>query len=122
MMLDDLQVRPAIERSAQLVKRRWTQAIATNLAIGLQITLITMPLIAVIAVVAAFSPASAVIIGTFCCCGLIAVGTATQVVVDVAVFKFAEDGQGHGPFSADELQHRFRSSDRPRRPRAGEFG
>ena len=105
----------AVKRSATLFRQRWGEQLVGNGSISVALGLVAMPLVVVCAILAAASPALAVVIGVLGFGTLLAAGAALSGIFNAALYRYAVSGEVNGPFSESDFQQAFR----PRRGRAG---
>jgi hypothetical protein len=108
LALEDATVRGAIRRSASTFKAKWGESVVAQGTIGLAVMLASIPLIVVGGVLAAVAlplgiAALVLVIGA-----VVLVSSALDAVVDVALYRYALDGEVLGAFSAADLAGSYR--------------
>ena len=101
-----------IKRSASIFKERWGEQMTGNVAIGLAIFLLGLPILAVAVLVGTISMPLGLVVGVLAVGALVSVGTAVSGVFQAALYRFATTGQSGGAFAATDLQHSFRARKR----------
>jgi hypothetical protein len=101
-----------VKRSASIFKQRWGEQMTGNVAIGVAMFLLGLPIIAVAVLVGTISVPLGVVIGVLAVGALIAVGTAVSGVFQAALYRYATTGESGGGFAATDLQQSFRSRKR----------
>jgi hypothetical protein len=97
-----------IKRSASIFKQRWGEQMTGNVAIGLAMFLLGLPIILVAVLLGMLSMPLGLVVGVLAVGVLIAVGTAVSGVFQAALYRFATTGQSSGAFSSTDLQRSFR--------------
>jgi uncharacterized protein DUF6159 len=97
-----------IKRSASIFRQRWGEQMTGNVAIGLAIFLIGLPVLVIAGLVAAVAMPVGIVIGVLAIGALIAVGTAVSGVFQAALYRYATTGESGGAFDASDLQSSFR--------------
>ncbi|HEX2025637.1 MAG TPA: DUF6159 family protein [Actinomycetota bacterium] len=97
-----------IKRSASIFKQRWGEQMTGNVAIGLAMFLIGLPVLVIAGLVASVAMPVGVAIGILAIGALIAFGTAVSGVFQAALYRYATTGESAGAFHAADLQSSFR--------------
>ena len=97
-----------IKRSASMFRQRWGEQMTANVAIGLAMVLLAIP-VALVAVLlgVAWLPLG-LVVGTIAIGTLVALGTAVTGVFQAALYRYATTGESGGSFDANDLQSSFR--------------
>ncbi len=108
LLFEPLPVGASIKRSAQIFRERWGEQFTGNATIGVAIFVISLPILAVGALLfAAWAPVG--IAFTVLALGaLMAVGAACSGVFNAALYRYATTGDASGAFSEDDLNGSFR--------------
>ena len=97
-----------IKRSASIFKQRWGEQMTGNVAIGLAMFLLGLPVILVAVLVGIISMPLGIVVGVVAIGALVAVGTAVSGVFQAALYRYAITGASGGAFDASDLQGSFR--------------
>ena len=97
-----------IKRSASIFKQRWGEQMTGNVAIGLALFLLGLPVILVAVLVGLVSMPLGIVVGVLAVGALVAIGTAVSGVFQAALYRYATSGGDSGTFSAEDLQESFR--------------
>jgi hypothetical protein len=97
-----------IKRSASIFRQRWGEQMTGNVAIGLAVFLIGLPVLVVAGLVAAVAMPVGIVIGVLAIGALIAVGTAVSGVFQAALYRYATTGAAGGAFDAADREWSFR--------------
>jgi hypothetical protein len=116
--LEDLGVRDSIRRSASTFKAKWGESVVAQGTVGLAVLLVALPAsLVAVALLAASVPvgivAIVIVVGS-----MMVVSGALDAVVDVALYRYAVDGEVLGAFTRADLD----SSYRPKGKRRGLLG
>jgi hypothetical protein len=101
-----------IKRSASIFKQRWGEQFTGNVAIGLAMFLLGLPIIALVVLLGIVSMSLGLVVGVVAIATLIAVGTALTGVFQAALYRYATTGEAGGPFAPEDLQSSFRPRER----------
>jgi hypothetical protein len=108
LAMEDLSVTDTIKRSASVFKAKWGETMVAQGTVGLAVFLVALPIVLVSAVLMAVSApigATLLVLSVF---GLIIVSGALDAVVDVALYRYAVDGEVLGAFTAADLEASFK--------------
>jgi hypothetical protein len=108
LALEDVPVGGAIRRSAATFKAKWGESVVAQGSVGLAVLLAALPVCAIVALLLAIAPPVGIAAGVVLIGGLILVSGALDAVVDVALYRYAVDGEVLGAFSAADLDASFR--------------
>jgi Family of unknown function (DUF6159) len=97
-----------IKRSASIFRQRWGEQMTGNVALGLAIFLVSIPLILVAVLIGTVSMPVGVVFGVLAIGAVVAVGTAVSGVFQAALYRFATTGEASGAFAPSDLQQSFR--------------
>ncbi len=97
-----------IKRSASIFKERWGEQMTGNVAIGLALFLLALPILLVAGLLVAVSLPLGIVVGVLAIGALVAVGTAVSGVFQAALYRYATTGGASGAFSTADLQESFR--------------
>jgi Family of unknown function (DUF6159) len=97
-----------IKRSASIFKQRWGEQMTGNVAIGLAVFLLGLPVILIAVLVGIVSMPVGIVVGVLAIGALVAVGTAVSGVFQAALYRYATTGASGGAFDATDLQDSFR--------------
>jgi hypothetical protein len=79
-----------------------------NVAIGLAVFLLGLPVILIAVLVGIVSMPVGIVVGVLAIGALVAVGTAVSGVFQAALYRYATTGASGGAFDATDLQDSFR--------------
>jgi Family of unknown function (DUF6159) len=97
-----------VKRSASLFKQRWGEQFTGNVAIGLVLFLVAIPIVLVAVLIGYLSIPVGVVVGVLSIGALIAVGSALTGVFQAALYRYATTGEAGGAFATTDLQQSFR--------------
>jgi Family of unknown function (DUF6159) len=97
-----------IKRSASIFQQRWGEQMTGNVAIGLAIFLLSVPIILVALLVGIVSMPVGLVLGVLAIGAVVAVGTAVTGVFQAALYRYATTGEASGGFAPADLQQSFR--------------
>ena len=97
-----------VKRSASIFRERWGEQMTGNVAIGLAVFLLALPLMLVVVLVGLISVPVGVVFGLLAIGGIVAVGTAVSGVFQAALYRYATTGTAGAGFDARDLQSSFR--------------
>jgi hypothetical protein len=97
-----------IKRSASIFRRRWGEQFTGNVAIGLAMFLLGLPIIALAVLLGIVSMPLGLVVGVVAIGTLIAVGSAVTGVFQAALYRYATTGEAGGPFAPEDLHSSFR--------------
>jgi hypothetical protein len=97
-----------IKRSAGIFKKRWGEQFTGNVAIGLAMFLLGLPIILVAVGLGAISVPLGIVVGVLAIGTLVAVGSALSGVFQAALYRYATTGEAGGAFDQSDLQGSFR--------------
>jgi hypothetical protein len=108
LALEDLSVRDSIRRSASIFRSKWGESVVAQGTVGLAVMVAAFPAMLVVALLAAVSVPVAIAAAVVLFGSLMLVSGALDVVVDVALYRYAMDGTVLGAFTAEDLDDVFR--------------
>jgi hypothetical protein len=108
LALEDITVRHSIKRSASTFKAKWGESVVAQGTVGLAVMVVSIPLFVVAGVVLAVSVPIGIAFAVVVLGGLVLVSGALDAVVDVALYRYAIDGEVLGAFSAADLDTVYR--------------
>ena len=97
-----------IKRSASIFKQRWGEQMTGNVAIGLALFLLALPILVVAGLLVAISLPLGIVVAVLAIGALVAVGTAVSGVFQAALYRYAATGESGGAFDTIDLQQSFR--------------
>jgi hypothetical protein len=97
-----------VKRSASLFKQRWGEQFTGNVAIGLVLFLVAIPIVLVAVLIGYLSMPVGVVVGVLAIGALIAVGSALTGVFQAALYRFATTGEAGGAFATTDLHQSFK--------------
>lgn len=97
-----------IKRSASIFKQRWGEQMTGNVAIGLALFLVALPVILMAVLVGLISVPLGLVVGALSIGAIVALGAAMSGVFQAALYRYATAGAVGGAFDADDLQRSFR--------------
>jgi Family of unknown function (DUF6159) len=97
-----------IKRSAAIFRQRWGEQMTGNVAIGLAIVLLAIPVILVAVLLGVAWLPLGLVVGTIAIGTLVAVGTAVSGVFQAALYRYATTGESGGSFDPNDRQSSFR--------------
>ncbi|HEY2812241.1 MAG TPA: DUF6159 family protein [Acidimicrobiales bacterium] len=103
LALEDATVRGAIRRSASTFKAKWGESVVAQGTVGLAVMVVSIPLIVVASVLAAVALPLGIAALVLVVGAVVLVSSALDAVVDVALYRYAQDGEVLGAFSAADL-------------------
>lgn len=108
LLYEPVGVVDGIKRSAGIFRQRWGETFVGNAAIGIAVFLVSIPALAVAALLGAVSVPLGVTVGVVVIGAMVAVGSAMTGVFNAALYRFATTGDAPGTFAAEDLQGSFR--------------
>ncbi|MEZ5179947.1 MAG: DUF6159 family protein [Acidimicrobiales bacterium] len=119
LVFEEVGVGEAVRRSAAMLKRTWGENLIVNGGIGLVAFLLLLPSFALFGVgIAIGSPGALVVLGAWATVWMVAVvcwSNAMSAVFQLALYRYATDGQAPSAFAAVDLGHAFTQKSRARR-------
>ena len=109
LALEDLTVRDTVRRSASTFKAKWGESVVAQGTVGLAVMVVALPVSVLVGLVCAVSVPVGIAFGVLALGSLMIVSGALGAVVDVALYRYAVDGEVFGAFSAADLNASFRS-------------
>ena len=97
----------SIKRSAQIFRQRWGEQFTGNLAIGLAMFIIAIPIVILVGALGALAPILAVVVGVAVLGLLAAVGATLSGVFNAALYRYATTGETSAEFSESDLRGTF---------------
>jgi len=107
LAIEDLSVKDAISRSASTFKAKWGESVAAQGTVGLAMLVVAIPAIVIVAVMFAIAVPLGIFAAVVAFGAISIVGGALDVVVDVALYRYAVDGEVLGAFTAADLDATF---------------
>jgi Family of unknown function (DUF6159) len=107
LALEDVGVSEAVRRSASTFKAKWGESVVAQGTVGLAVMLVMLPVAVVAGVLLTVSVPIGVAVAVLGFGTLILVSGALDAVVDVALYRYAVDGEVLGAFSAADLDSAF---------------
>jgi hypothetical protein len=98
----------SIKRSAGIFKQRWGEQFTANVAIGLAMFLLALPILLVAVLLGTISMPLGLVVGVLAVGALMAVGSALSGVFQAALYRFATTGEAGGGFATPDLEQSFR--------------
>jgi hypothetical protein len=114
LAMEDLTVRDTIKRSASVFKNKWGETVVAQGTVGLAVFIAVLPIAFASALVMAVSVPLGATLLALSFFGLIIVSGALDAVVDVALYRYAVDGEVLGAFTAADLEASFKPKKRQR--------
>jgi len=108
LLFEPVGVGESVKRSGRLFKERWGEQFTGTIGIGLAMFLISLPVLAVAALLFAVTPWLGIGFGVVAIGLLAAVGSALSGVFNAALYRFATTGEASGAFSQEDLNGTFR--------------
>jgi hypothetical protein len=113
ILFEDAGATDAVKRSAGIFKQRWGETLVGTGGIGLAVLVLSIPVIAVAAVLGVLSVPVGILFGIVGIGGLVAMGATMSGIFNAALYRFATTGEAAPPFDASDLQGSFRQRRRP---------
>jgi hypothetical protein len=111
LVFEDVGVRDAVRRSTSLLKSTWGENLIVNGGLGLLSVLLLLPAFALFGVgIALGSPGAIVVTAMWATVWIVAVvcwSSAMSAVFQLALYRYAVDGQAPGAFATVDLGHAF---------------
>jgi len=108
MLYEPVGVGEAMKRSASIFKQRWGETFVGNATIGLAMFLLSLPIIAVGALLISVQPIVGIVVLVLAIGALAALGATLSGVFNAALYRFATTGEASGAFSEADLTGSFR--------------
>jgi hypothetical protein len=108
LALEDVSVRGSIRRSASTFKAKWGESVVAQGTVGIAVMLVALPVFAVVALLVVVAAPVGIVAGIVLIGSLVLVSGALDAVVDVALYRYAVDGEVLGAFSAADLDGSYR--------------
>jgi hypothetical protein len=108
LALEDVTVRDAIRRSASTFKAKWGESVVAQGTVGLAVMLVALPLAVVVGILISVSLPVGIAAAIVAFGGLVLISGALDAVVDVALYRYAVDGEVLGAFAAADLNDAYR--------------
>lgn len=119
MVFEGVGVGTAISRSTELLKRTWGENLIVNAGIGIISMLLMLPAVGLLVAGAATGTAlgfgTTVVIAVLWIIAVTCWSNAMSSVFQLALYRYATEGQAPGPFATVDLGHAFTRKDRSSR-------
>jgi len=107
LALEDVSVKEAIGRSTSIFRAKWGEAVAAEGAVGLAVFIVMIPVFVLVGVGFAIAVPLGVLTAVVAFGLLLIVSGALDTVVNVALYRYAVDGEVLGAFTATDLDASF---------------
>jgi uncharacterized protein DUF6159 len=108
LLYEPVSVTGSIKRSVQIFKARWGEQFTGNLALGLALFLIGLPVLIVFGALSFAAPIIGIPLLVVSIAVLAAVGSAMSGIFNAALYRYAVAGEAGGAFSAEDLGATFK--------------
>jgi hypothetical protein len=107
LALEDVGVTGAIRRSASIFKAKWGESVVAQGTVGLAVMLATIPALILAGALVAVSVPVGIAALVIVFGASVLISGALDSVVDVALYRYAADGEVLGAFTAEDLSGTF---------------
>lgn len=108
LLYEPVGVIDGVKRSAGIFKQRWGEQFTGNVAIGLAMFLLALPIILLAVLLGTISMPLGLVVGVLAIGALVAVGSAVSGVFQAALYRYATTGEAGGAFAESDLHGSFR--------------